>query len=140
MEYAYDHAGWMTNLTAWQDFNEGTGQGTSGSAGTTWAYDSARGWLNQKKYADGTGPSYTHTAAGRLASRAWVRGLTTWHTNSAAGELWVVNYSDSTPDVTCGYDRQGRQTSAAQSVNVNESGLEIGRSPGIAQGPEGLAR
>lgn len=103
----------MTNMTTWQNFNETTGQGTSGSATTTWVYDTTRGWLSQKKYNDNTGPSYTYTAAGRLASRSWVRGITTWYTNNNAGELWVVNYSDSTPDVTFGYDRRGRRTSVA---------------------------
>ncbi|NMC82331.1 MAG: RHS repeat-associated core domain-containing protein, partial [Armatimonadetes bacterium] len=49
----------------------------------------------------------------RLASRAWARGITTWYTNNNAGQLWVVNYSDSTPDVTFGYDRRGRQTTVA---------------------------
>ncbi len=43
---------------------------------------------------------------GRLKSRAWVRGVTTWYTNNNAGELWVVNYSDTTPDVTNSYDRR----------------------------------
>ncbi|MCO5052924.1 MAG: hypothetical protein M9920_11545 [Verrucomicrobiae bacterium] len=47
---------------------------------------------------------------GRLKSRAWARGITTYYTNNNAGELWVVNYSDSTPDVTNSYDRRGRLT------------------------------
>ena len=98
----------MTNMLTWQNFNETSGAGTSGSAATKWLYDTSRGWLNQKKYADNTGPSYTYTAAGRLKSRAWVRGVTTWYTNNNAGELWVVNYTDSTADVTNSYDRRGR--------------------------------
>lgn len=110
VEYLYDHAGRMTNMTTWQDFNESTGEGTSGSAATKWLYDASRGWLNQKKYADNTGPGYTYTAAGRLKSRAWVRGVTTWYTNNNAGELWVVNYTDTTADVTNTYDRRGRLT------------------------------
>jgi RHS repeat-associated protein len=110
VEYQYDHAGRMTNMTTWQDFNESTGAGTTGSAATKWLYDTSRGWLNQKKYADNNGPSYTYTAAGRLKSRAWVRGVTTWYTNNNAGELWVINYTDSTADVTNSYDRRGRLT------------------------------
>jgi hypothetical protein len=69
-------AGRMTNMTTWQNFNAGTGQGVSGAAVTTWVFDPARGWLNQKQYHDNTGPSYTYTAAGRLASRAWARTKT----------------------------------------------------------------
>lgn len=114
VEYLYDHAGRMTNMLTWQNFNETAGAGASGSAATKWLYDTSRGWLNQKKYADNTGPGYTYTAAGRLKSRAWVRGVTTWYTNNNAGELWVINYSDSTADVTNSYDRRGRMTSVVQ--------------------------
>ena len=110
VEYQYDFVGRMTNMLTWQDFNETSGSGTAGSAATKWLYDTGRGWLNQKKYADGFGPSYTYTAAGRLKSRAWVRGVTTWYTNNNAGELSVVNYTDTTPDVTNSYDRRGRLT------------------------------
>ncbi len=114
VEYQYDYAGRMTNMTSWQDFNETTGAGTTGSAATKWLFDTTRGWLNQKKYADNAGPSYTYTAAGRLKSRAWVRGITTWYTNNNAGELWVVNYTDTTPDVVNSYDRRGRMTNTLQ--------------------------
>jgi RHS repeat-associated protein len=110
VEYAYDHAGRMTNMTTWQNFNQTTSQGTSGGATTTWIHDSARGWLNQKRYADTNGPSYTYTLAGRLASRTWVRGITTWYTNNNAGELERVWYSDGTPGATNTYDRRGRLT------------------------------
>jgi len=91
VEYLYDHAGRMTNMTTWQDFNETTGAGTSGSAATKWLYDTSRGWLNQKQYADNAGPSYTYTPAGRLQSRTWARTvggqpLVTWYTNNNAGD------------------------------------------------------
>jgi hypothetical protein len=56
---------------------------------------------------------YTYSSAGRLKSRAWARGVTTWYTNNAAGDLVTVNYSDATPDVTYTYDRRGRQTTIA---------------------------
>lgn len=110
VEYLYDYAGRMTNMLTWQNFNESSGAGTSGSAATKWRFDGARGWLTNKLYADNTGPGYTYTPAGRLRSRAWARGVTTWYTNNNAGELAVVNYSDTTPDVTNSYDRRGRMT------------------------------
>ncbi len=133
VEYLYDHAGRMTNMLTWQNFNETSGAGTSGSAATKWLYDTSRGWLNQKKYADDTGPSYTYTAAGRLKSRAWVRGIATWYTNNNAGDLWVVNYTDTTPDVTNSYDRRGRVTvilSGATSLtkSYNNAGNLLGES------------
>ena len=114
VEYHYDYAGRMTVATTWKDFEEATGMRTSGTATTQWVYDSARGWLNQKQCVDSYGPTYTYTAAGRLQSRAWVRGITTWYTNQPAGELSVVNCSDSTPDVTHCYDRRGRMTDLLQ--------------------------
>ncbi len=76
-------------------------------------YNSARGRLDNKRYADNQGPTYTYTAAGRLQTRTWVRGITTNSYNNA-GDLRAVAYSDTTPSVTYGFDRRGRQTSAAQ--------------------------
>ncbi|MCW5551781.1 MAG: RHS repeat-associated core domain-containing protein [Verrucomicrobiae bacterium] len=110
VEYTYDPQGRMKTMKTWQDFAD-----NEGSATTTWNYNAYRGWLDNKVHADGKGPLYTYTGAGRLKSRAWARGVTTWYTNNAAGDLWVVNYSDSTPDVTYTYDRRGRQITIAQS-------------------------
>jgi RHS repeat-associated protein len=62
----------------------------------------------------------TYTPAGRLQTRTWARSvagqpLVTTYTYSLAGDLFTVDYSDATPDVTYGYDRQGRQTTVTQS-------------------------
>jgi len=110
VEYTYDAQGRMQTMKTWQDFTD-----NSGTATTTWNYNAYRGWLDNKRYADSLGPDYTYTSAGRLKSRAWARGVATWYTNNAAGDLITVNYSDSTPDVTYTYDRRGRQTTIAQS-------------------------
>ena len=119
VEYTYDYAGRMKTMKTWQDFNESTGSGTSGSAVTTWNYDVYRGWLTNKLYADSTGPIYSNTPAGRLAKRTWARTvsgspLTTTYSYNNAGDLSGVDYSDSTADVTYGYDRRGRQNSITQ--------------------------
>jgi YD repeat-containing protein len=108
VEYTYDAQGRMQTMKTWQDFAE-----NEGTATTTWNYNSYRGWLDNKRYTDGLGPDYTYTSAGRLKSRAWARGMTTWYTNDATGDLLAVNYSDSTPDVTYTYDRRGRQATIA---------------------------
>ncbi|MGA4645762.1 hypothetical protein ACPDIX_14980, partial [Limisphaera sp. 4302-co] len=58
-------------------------------------YDTDRGWLVAKWYADPTTgvPSasravqYTWTPAGRLAGRRWTRGVVTTYGYNAAGEL-----------------------------------------------------
>ncbi len=105
VEYTYDAQGRMATMKTWQNFTAGTGTAT-----TTWQYDMYRGWLTNKVYADGKGTIYSNTAAGRLKSRTWARGVNTIYSYNTAGDLSGVDYSDSTPDVTYGYDRRGRQT------------------------------
>jgi RHS repeat-associated protein len=112
-ERTYDHAGRMKTLKTWQNFATDTG-----AAVTTWNYHTTRGWLISKQYADSQGPSYTYSAAGRLASRTWARGVVTTNTYDNAGQLATVDYSDSTPDVGFFYDRRGRQTWA---TNANDA-------------------
>jgi YD repeat-containing protein len=70
--YGYDYAGRLNAMTNWSNFSSG-----AGARVTTWNYDSQRGFLASKAYDDGNGPSYTYTAAGRLQTRTWVRGITT---------------------------------------------------------------
>jgi RHS repeat-associated protein len=110
--YSYDYAGRMQTMTNWSG-----GLGGTGARVTTWNYDSQRGWLNSKTNADGNGPSYTYTPAGRLASRTWVRlvggqPLVTSYSYDQSGSLANVSYSDgTTPCVTNSYDRLGRLSS-----------------------------
>jgi RHS repeat-associated protein len=106
VSYAYDYAGRMKTMTTWQNFAAG-----GGTAVTTWNYDAQRGWLTNKAYADSYGPLYTYTPAGRLSSRTWARGVVTTNVYDAAGGLYSVNYSDSTPGVTNTFDRLGRPVS-----------------------------
>jgi YD repeat-containing protein len=102
--YGYDYAGRMTTMTNWSAFP------STGARVTTWNYDSQRGWLSTKTYDGGvSGPSYTYTPAGRLATRLWARGTNTVYTYTLAGNLETVTYSDGTPGVTYTYDRLGRQ-------------------------------
>ena len=115
VEYTYDFAGRMKTMKTWQGF-----AANSGAAVTTWNYNQYRGWLDNKRYDDNTGPNYTYTAAGRLATRTWARTvsgspLVTTYSYNNAGDMSGVDYSDTTADVTYGYDRRGRQTSVAQS-------------------------
>jgi len=81
VEYTFDSAGRMKTLKTWQDF-----VGNSGAATTTWYYHLYRGWLTNKVYADGKGPIYSNTPAGRLALRIGARGTnTTYSFNSCYG-------------------------------------------------------
>ncbi len=104
--YSYDYAGRMATMTNWSGFSTLTGARV-----TTWNYDSQRGWLDSKTYADGHGPSYTYTPAGRLQTRAWVRGTTTSYAYDNAGVVTNILYSDSTPAVTNVYNRLGQLAS-----------------------------
>ncbi|HEV2691911.1 MAG TPA: hypothetical protein VG347_03370 [Verrucomicrobiae bacterium] len=100
-------------MTNWTDFSS-----LAGARVTTWLYDGHRGWLTNKLYDDGHGPSYTYTYAGRLASRTWARGIITSYSYDGAGSLTNIAYSDSTPSVTNTFDRLGRQIKTAWSTNV----------------------
>jgi RHS repeat-associated protein len=103
VEYSYDTQGRVKTLTTWQNF-----AGNAGAAVTTWNYNPQRGWLDNKRYADNTGPSYTYKPSGRLLTRVWARAITTTYGYNGAGDLTSVDYSDTTPDVTMSYDRSGR--------------------------------
>ena len=111
--YTYDYAGRIKTMTTWTNFASSTG-----AAVTAWNYDGYRGFLTNKAYADGKGPSYTYTAAGRLHSRLWARGITTTYTYDNAGSLSAVDYSDTTPGVANTYDRRGRQIAVTNGATV----------------------
>ena len=126
VEYTYDPQGRRQTMKTWQDFNQGSGVGISGSATTRWNYDAYRGWLTSKDYPNETtgappgtagtgGPVYTYSNAGRLATRAWKRGVTTTYSyDTNTGDLDQVSYSDSTPSVDYTYDRSGRSSTVAR--------------------------
>ncbi len=118
VEYTYDPQGRMKTLTTWQNATT-----PAGAAVTTWAYDTQRGWLTQKLYADNTGPSYTYTAAGRLETRTWVRtvssaALVTTYGYNTAGDLESTDYSDTTPDVSLTYTRFGAQKTVTDATGT----------------------
>jgi len=124
VEYTYDYAGRMKTMKTWQDF-----AGNAGTATTTWNYDSLRGVLTNKQYADGSGPVYTNTPSGRLLSRTWARGITTSYGYDNAGVMTGVDYSDATPDASYTYDRRGRLTQVSclgtNSYTYNDAGLVV---------------
>ncbi len=82
------------------------GSGSS-SAISEWNYDSYRNWVSSKEDPNSDGASYEYTAGGRLSKRTWDRGTVTDYAYTDAGELELVNYSDSTPDVLYSYNRTG---------------------------------
>lgn len=127
VEYYYDPPGRMIWMKTWKGFAS-----DSGTNYTVWNYNPYRGWLDNKRYSDGKGPDYTYSAAGRLSTRQWARGTTnrlqTTYSYNGAGDLYTVDYSDSTPDVTYGYDRRGRRSTVSQNgttttLTLHDSGL-----------------
>jgi YD repeat-containing protein len=113
VEYTYDTQGRMRTMTTWTDYAK-----RQGAAATTWQYDTRRGWLAAKRYADGTGPEYEYLPSGKTKSRKWARGINTAYGYTSAGELAEVSYSDSsTPKVRYTYNRQGRRTRVEQSLS-----------------------
>jgi len=109
VEYTYDYAGRMKTLKTWQDFAN-----DSGAAVTTWNYDSQRGFMTFKRYADNKGTDYEYTLSGNLSKRTWARGVETGYSYNDAGDLTGIDYSDGTPDVAYTYDRSGRKITATQ--------------------------
>ena len=109
VQYGYDSQGRMTNMTTWQDYATG-----AGAAVTTWKFDAYRGFMTNKLYADGNGTGYAYTNSGRLVKRTWARGVSAEYGYNNAGDLSVVNYSDSTPDIAYTYNRRGLQATVAQ--------------------------
>jgi RHS repeat-associated protein len=108
--YAYDAQGRLKHMTNWSSFSSG-----AGARVTTWHYDTQRGWLTNKVYADGLGPKYSYTAAGRLSSRLWARGTNTTYSYNDLGDLSAITYDDgTTPAVSYSYTRRGQQETAAQ--------------------------
>jgi YD repeat-containing protein len=122
--YGYDAQGRMTTMTNWTSFVTGTGTRV-----TTWNYNQYRGWMDNKRYTDNVGPSYTYTPAGRLQTRLWARGTNTTYTYDKNGQLATIGYSDgATSGGTNGYDRRGRRatitvgTHSTVSLTYNDAG------------------
>lgn len=126
VEYSFDYGGRLETLKTWKDYSGG-----SGAATTTWGYN-GRGFLTNKVYEGGSGSiTYTNTAAGRLRSRTWARGITTTYSTNAIGEVVGMTYSDGkTPNVTFNLDRLGRATNIIDGTGTNllsyhQSGLLV---------------
>jgi RHS repeat-associated protein len=122
--YSYDAQGRTKTMTNWSNFST-----LAGARVTTWNYEFYRGLLSSKTY-DGAvqGPAYGYTGAGRLATRLWARGTNSAYSYNVAGDLASVTYNDATtPTVSYGYDRRGRQNaitngSAICNLTLNDAG------------------
>ena len=77
------------------------------SSTSGWTYNN-RGFNVAKSYPDGTGPSYSYDADGKLLTRTWARGVVATYAYDAAGRASGVSYSDETPAIAVSYDFLGR--------------------------------
>lgn len=128
VEYVYDTFGRRTEL---RTFRAGTWTGETWPGGTpdttTFVYGTGglSRHLTQKGYADGTAVQYTHRPDGKLETRTWARTLpgnvpivTAYSYHPSSGDVTAINYSDSTPDVGCTYDRLGRPHTVTDAVGT----------------------
>ena len=99
-EWTYDPVwGQKATLTTYKD--------ASTPQVTGWTYNN-RGFNVAKSYPDGTGPSYSYDADGKLLTRTWARGVVATYAYDAAGRASGVSYSDETPAIAVSYDFLGR--------------------------------
>ena len=127
----YDEQNRMTQLHTWKSapaLDPATipANPPAGSEVTAWIYGGATGRLDRKQYADTKGTDYTYTAAGRLRTRVWARGITTTTYNYTHGFLTFTDYSDATPDVATQYDALGRPATVIQ---ANQSQIVYAYNP-----------
>ena len=91
----------------------GAANGGQGTAQVTeWIYDPMRGWMIEKLYpgevSDQSDHDYSYTAAGRLQTRRWERGVITTYTYApGSGDLVSTSYSDATRPLAYRYTRWG---------------------------------
>lgn len=80
--------------------------------------------MTNKLYADTNGVSYTYTPDGKLATRAWARGITTTYSYTNTEEMVGIDYSDTTPDIVFTHDRIGRQMTVADAQGTHIFGYD----------------
>ncbi len=107
VEYTYDSQGRKKTMLT-------TGQ--AGSATTTWTYQDSTGWLAGKTYPGGDTISYTQTSAGRILTRNTGRAVMRTYSYDQGGRLTGIDYSDTTPDVTCTLNCLGQVTAITDGI------------------------
>lgn len=101
---------------------------SSGSDVTRWNYDSIKGILLDKTYADGSKTSYTYDSWGRPLTRKQDRGVvTTYGYDIITGQLTNIRHNDGTPSVSITYDVMERisaiqDASGSRTVEYNGFG------------------
>ena len=118
----YDDQGRLLTLTTFRDYPSAFDTNSLfivDGDNTMWNYDSQRGWLESKTYADGKGMTYTYYRDGLLSSRTGGRGIVTSNTYDNARNLQTTSYSDSTPPVTYSYNRLNQVTNIVDAAGTH---------------------
>ena len=113
VRYAYNTQGRLASMSTFR------GGFDAGADTTSWIYDDRRGWLSEKRYADGAAVTYDYYPDGALRTRRWARGVVTAYDYDPAGSLTNVTYSDGTPAVRYTRDRMGRPTRVVDGTGTN---------------------
>lgn len=84
--------------------------------------------LLEKVYADGNKTTYTYTPEGQRLTRLWARGVDTIYTyDPASGDLTLIDYSDTTPDVRfMQYDSRGRPQTIIDGLGTRTLSYALG--------------
>ncbi len=118
VRYTYDAVGRMKKMETYQ-VHPGSGvNGWPAGNPTTWVYHAGTDLLQTKLDAANVGPIYTYDTEGRLSTRTWARGVEASYYYNNAGELRVIDYSDTTPDVTVTRNNKGRISTVQDGTGV----------------------
>jgi RHS repeat-associated protein len=131
IEYVYDSYGQMTELHTFRGgSNWNANSWPASTLGimdvTRWIYHEPTGLLEKKRDALAKDTSYTYDTLSRPVARTWARLTagsnpltTTYSYDPLTGELSGIDYSDTTPDVTLGYDRGGRRVELTDAAGAH---------------------
>ena len=112
--HIYDEQNRRTDLRTYQDLATEPLLANEDYARTRWIYSATTGLLESKKDHATKGPSYTYSAAGRLATRTWERGSVTTYIHTHGFLTGTTYTGDDTPNVTFTHDALGRRSTVAQ--------------------------
>jgi RHS repeat-associated protein len=123
--YEFDGNGRLYKVHTYRDIGQWSGTVWPGGAEegniTTWSYYAGTEQVAAKTDALGKATSYTYWPSGLLRKRTWARAgeVTTSYTYNGAGELTLINYSDTTPAVHLSYDAEGRVDSVIDAAGTH---------------------
>lgn len=105
---------------------DGTVKTTTDADGNTTSYTyNPQGQELSTTNPDGKTTSYTRDRMGRTATQTLPDGQTLTDSYDAAGELTGIDYSDSTPDVSYGYDADGRRIQMSDGTGTSSYSYDV---------------